>query len=370
MTRLAAASSRVLALLMVALPASAAAQTVSGGVLMQRYTFDDPEAASVESLTLLALPFAARAALGTSALTLTVNGMWAQGTLQDPTRGELSITGLTDTQVGLTASRRNGATSLTLVALAPTGNPTQDLDESRVAGAVASELLPFALSNWGTGGGFGVSAATAHRLGAVGVGLSASYLVRQEFEPLSDRTFAYRPGDVLRLVGALDATVGGASKAQLQVAWHHHADDADDEANLFQAGDRLQVMGSLGFPVRSASSGLIYAALHHRASGSYIASSESVASRDLLLVGGGLRVRLGGSALALPRVEGRMFRRDDGIEQGWDLGVGLDLEVDVGGSVWVPTAKAHFGDLEVREGVTTGFTGFEVGLSLRFGGGA
>ncbi|MEK9501966.1 hypothetical protein [Gaopeijia maritima] len=352
-------------------PLSAAAQTVSAGGLLQRYTFAEPDAASVESLTVIALPFAARAPLGNPRLALTVNGMWARGTLQDPTRGELSISGLADTQVALTASGRGGATSVTLIALAPTGNPTQNLDESRVAGAVASELLPFALSNWGTGGGFGVSAATAHRLGTIGVGLSASYLVRQEFEPLADRTFAYRPGDVLRLVGAIDATVGAASKAQLQVAWHHHADDSDiDEANLFRAGDRLQVMGSLGFPVNRTSTGLVYAALHHRASGSYLASPETVASRDLLLLGGGLRYRLGSGTVALPRVEGRLFRRDDGIEQGWDLGVGLDLEVDVAGTVWVPTVRAHLGDLEVREGVSTGFTGFEAGLTLRFGGGA
>lgn len=359
-----------LAPLLVAPAAPAAAQTVTGGALLQHYSFAEEDAASVSSLSVLALPFAAHAPLGGPRYSIGVQGLWARGTLADPARGDLTISGLTDTQISVTARGRGGATSVSLIALAPTGNPTQDLDESRVAGAVAAELLPFALSNWGTGGGFGVSASTAHRVGTVGLGVSASYLVRQEFEPLDERTFAYRPGDVLRLAAALDATVGRASKAQFQVAWHHHADDSDAEANLFDAGDRLQLLGNVSFPVGPASSGLVYAALHHRTSGRYLASDRSVAARDLLLLGGGVRHRIHRSVVAVPRVEGRLFRRDDGIDQGWDLGLGADLEIDGGGALWVPTLRGHIGNLEVREGVTTGFFGVEVGLSLRFGGGA
>lgn len=342
------------------------AQQAAAGPLVQRYTFADPDAASVESVTLVAFPFSARAPLGPR-VTLGVDGTWARGSLDDPGRGEVTISGLTDTQVSLTFAGRGGATSVSAIALVPTGNETQSLDESRVAGAVASELLPFAVSNWGTGGGVGLSVASAHAVGPVGVGLSVSYLVRREFEPLAEQTFAYRPGDVLRVVAAVDGTVGRASKGTLQLAWHRHADDAGDDANLFRAGDRLQLLGSLGFPVATGSTGLVFAAVHHREQGTYLASDGTLASQDLLLVGGGLRTRAGAARL-LPRVEGRLFRREDGVEQGWDLGAGVDVEFDAGATVWVPTLRVHLGNLEVREGVETGFTGFEAGLTVRFGG--
>ncbi len=342
-----------------------AAQVSAGGVL-QRYVFDDPSAASVETLTLLALPFSARAVLGPR-LSLGLQGTWAEGRLADPSGVESTITGLTDTQLTLTLAGRRGATSVTAIALLPTGNETQDLSESRVAGAVASELFPFAISNWGTGGGAGLSAATAHLLGGVGVGLSVSYLVRRSFEPLAEQTFAYRPGNMLQVVAAFDGALGAASKGTLQLTYNRHENDAGDDANLFRAGDRIQVMGSLGFPVGTRSTGLVFAALNHREQGTYLSDDGTLASQDLLLLGGGLRGQVGGAILQ-PRIEARFFRREDGKEQGYDLGGGLDAEIPAGSMTFVPSVRVHFGNLEVREGVETAFTGLEAGLSVRLGG--
>lgn len=350
-----------------ALPISAQATAEAGaGLLVQRYAFDDPDAASVSALTLTAIPFTGSAWFG-DRVSLTVAGTWAVGRLDDPDRGELSIQGLTDTQVSLSLAGRRGATTVSAVALLPTGVETQTLDESRVAGAVASELLPFAVSNWGTGGGVGLSASSAHVVGPLGIGVSASYLVRREYTPLDDERFAYRPGNVLRLVTAVDGNLGAAGKGSLRVSLHRHADDVVEDANLFQAGDRFEVLGSLGFPVGSRSTGLVYGMVHHRERGTYLTSDAALASQVLILAGGGLRTRVRGMMLR-PRVEGRLFRRDDGVEQGYDVGVGLDAEIPVGSLVWLPSVRAHLGNLEVRENVETGFTGLELGLALRFGG--
>lgn len=356
------------AVAVVALASPAASQSVGLGVggLLQRYSFDDPEAASVESITVTALPFFGTAALGPR-VSLGVSGTWARGELEDPTRGTLEIQGLTDTQVSLTFAGRGGATSVSAVALLPTGVETQSLSQSRVAGAVASELLPFAISNWGTGGGAGVSMATAHAVGAVGVGLSASYIVRREFTPLETETFAYRPGNVLRLVAAVDGTLGAASKGTLRFSYYRHEDDLRDDANLFRSGNRLELLGSLGFPVGARSTGLVYGIFHTRQRGNSLSDDGTLASQDLILAGGGLRSPVGGILLQ-PRIEARLFRRDDGVEQGYDLGLGLDAEVPVGTTTWVPSIRAHLGNLEVREAVETGFTGVEIGLALRFGG--
>ncbi|MBT8336588.1 MAG: hypothetical protein KJO11_08285 [Gemmatimonadetes bacterium] len=347
-------------------PLAAQSAQVGAGVLFQSYSFDDPSAASVESITVMAIPFAGTAWLG-ERVSLGIAGTWADGRLEDPDRGELSIQGLTDTQVTLTVSGRSGATSVSAVALLPTGVETQTLSESRVAGAVASELLPFAISNWGTGGGVGLSASSAHVVGPLGVGLSASYLVRREYSPLDAEQFAYRPGDVLRLVAAVDGTIATGTKGTLRVSLFRHRDDLADDANLFRAGDRFEVLGSIGFPLGAQSTGLVYGIFHSRDEGTYLSSDGTLSSQDLILAGGGMRSRVG-RAILQPRIEARLFRRDDGVEQGYDLGVGLDVELPVGTAVMVPSVRAHIGNLEVRESVETAFTGLEFGLALRFGG--
>ena len=356
-----------LATLLVSGPVAAQSSQVGAGVLFQRYSFDDPTAASVETITLTAIPFMGTAWLG-DRVSLAVAGTYADGRLDDPDRGELSIQGLTDTQVSLTVSGRSGATSVSAVALLPTGVETQTLAESRVAGAVASELLPFAISNWGTGGGLGISASTAHVVGPLGVGLSASYLVRREYTPLDAEQFAYRPGNVLRLVAAVDGTLAPGTKGTLRFSLFRHEDDLADDSNLFRAGDRFEVLGSVGFPVGARSTGLVYGIFHSRDRGTYLSTDGTLASQDLVLAGGGIRSRVG-NAIVQPRLEARLFRRDDGVEQGYDLGIGLDVEVPVGAAVMVPSLRVHTGNLEVRESIETAFTGLEFGLALRFGGG-
>lgn len=354
----------------VALAAPVGAQTtqVGGGVLFQNYSFDDVNAASVESISLTAFPFSGLVQF-TPRVSLSVAGTYAQGQLVDPERGDFDISGLTDTQVSLNVAGRGGATSVSAIVLLPTGLDDQTLDESRVAGAVASELLPFAISNWGTGGGAGVSMSTAHAIGGLGVGLSASYLVRREFTPLQDLTFAYRPGNVLRVAAAVDGTLGSATKGALRFTYYRHEDDAADDANLFRAGNRLELLGSLGFPVGARSTGLIYGIVHSRDQGQFLSSEGTLAPQDLILAGGGIRSRVG-SWILQPRLEGRLFRREDGIEQGYDVGVGIDAEIPVGRTTWVPSVRAHLGNMEVRDGVETGFSGLELGLALRFGGGS
>jgi hypothetical protein len=348
-------------------PVAAQSPQAGAGILFQRYSFEEAESSTVESLTLTAIPFMGSAWLG-ERVSFAVAGTWAEGRLEEANGNEQSISGLTDTQVTVTVSGRDGATSVSAIALLPTGVDSQTFDESRVAGAVASELLPFAISNWGTGGGVGLSASTAHIVGPLGVGFTASYLVRREYSPIDDREFAYRPGNVLRLVAAVDGTIGAASKGQLRVSWFQHDNDLGNDQNLFQAGDRFEVLGSLGFPVGARSTGLVYGIFHNRGEGQFLSEDRILASQDLILAGAGIRSRVGRTILQ-PRVEARLFRRESGVEQGYDLGVGLDAEFGVGRAIAVPSVRAHIGNLEVLDGVETGFTGLEFGLALRFGGG-
>lgn len=344
--------------------------SVGAAAYFQSYSFDKAATVGIESLRLISLHFSAAVPL-VDRLSLGVSGAFAKGTMGRGSLDQLDISGLTDTQVSLTFSP-NLYFDFTAVVIAPTGKETQTLDESIVAGAMASDLLPFRVSNWGTGGGGGVNASVAGPLGPVGAGLSVGYIAGREFQPLDGGQFAYRPGGLVRIVGALDATVGEASKASFKVTYHRYGQDQVDGTNLFQSGDRFQGLASLAFPMGPASSGIAYASVTHR-QGSTLLGQLPIAlpsvSQNLFLLGGGLRMPVG-TAVLQPDAEIRVLRRSDSTGQGFDLGVGAALEFRSGRNVFAPSARVHFGSLDVGTGDSSRLLGFEVGLTARVGGGS
>jgi hypothetical protein len=374
-----APGTRALAVLSAALLATAVRAPAAGAqsneasagatVSFQGYSFDEAATAGVQNLRLISLHFAATTPV-VDRLTLAVNGSWGKGTLGRAS-GPLDVTGLTDTQLTLTYVH-NLYFRVSGVLIAPTGKETQTLRESIVAGALASDLFPFDIANWGSGGGAGVNASVARPLGAVGAGLAVGLIAGREFEPLEGGQFAYRPGTLLRIVGALDGTVGEASKASLQVAFHRYGRDQVDGDNLFQSGNRFQVMGSLAFPTSAASSGIVYGGVTHRQGGSLLAElpiAEASAAQNLFLLGGGFRRPIGGAVLQ-PDAELRVLRRDDSMGQGIDLGVGATLEMRGRRGTFAPSARVHFGQLEVVSGNSGSILGLELGMTARIRGGS
>lgn len=339
------------------------AQSVGAGALLQTFRFSESDATGIGTLSLVTLPFSASVPLGSLA-DLNVAGAFARGSLDDAS-GTSTISGLTDTRVSVGFGAHWAR--VTAIAILPTGKATQTLQESRVAGAIAADLLPFAVSHWGGGPGGGVNLSAAGPVGAVGMGVSVAYLARQSFEPLDAQEFAYRPGDLLRVSVALDGTLGDAGKGTMRLTYERNGEDQRDDANLFRSGDRYQVVGSYAFPVGAGSSGIAYASLLHRSEGSFLENSQSLSSQDLVIVGGGVRIPMG-TRVVQPDVEARLFRRGDGVDQGYDVAVGATYEIPGAGWTVVPSARLHLGRLEVRDGVETGFTGFEVGVAVRHGG--
>ncbi len=265
--------------------AQSSGTSVGATLSFQGYSFDEAATLGVQNLRLIALHFAATTPL-VDRLSLAVDGSWGKGTLGRAS-GSLDVTGLTDTQLTLTYSP-NLYFKVSGVLIAPTGKESQTLRESIVAGALASDLFPFSIANWGSGGGAGVNASVARPLGPVGAGLAVGVIAGREFEPLEGGLFAYRPGTLFRIVGALDGTVGEASKASLQVAVHAYGKDQVNGDNLFQSGNRFQVMGSLAFPMSATSSGIVYAGVTHRQGGSLLSElpiARESSSQNLFLAG-------------------------------------------------------------------------------------
>ncbi len=339
-----------------------------GGLFVETYRFADPDAAGVESLTLFTVPVAFRGPLG-RVVSVEMAGAYARGTLTRPDGSEAALSGLTDTQVTLSATVVPDRVVLSAIGVLPTGRQKHTDGEAEVAGAISADLLPFRVSNWSTGGGIGLASAIAHSTGAVGMGVSAAYVVGREFDLLDAEDFAYRPGDQLSVRAVVDFAVGTAGKLSTQVAFQRASEDRVNGSNLYRPGSRVHVMASYTFRAGTGGSGILYSGLLHRAAGAYLLeSARDAPSEDLLLAGGGVRLPLRGTRLLLqPSVDLRIVRRADGTGQGYLVGAGAALEWRRPTVTVLPSVRARFGKGLVREDVQSGFTGLDLGFIVRFG---
>lgn len=368
----AARSAAVPLLAVAALAASApeahaqAASRVAVGPVFESYTFADPAQAGLESITLLSAPFAARIGLGGRA-TLEIGGAYAAGMVVAADGSESELSGVTDVSFGLHLAVVPDALTLSFLGAAPSGTATHDAGQALVAGVVAADLLPFRVTSWGAGGGVGMQLAATRRFEGFGAGLSVGYRQAGEFEPLAAQAFAYRPGNEIHARLALDTELGRNGKGSLVVGFQRFGDDALDGANLFRSGNRIDAIGTLAFPMGYGGSAALYGGVLHRANGAYLDSTVPDApTQDLVLLGGLLRRGMGGGFLT-PRVDVRLFRSQDGVGQGYVAGAGVGYEIRSGNVAIVPSVTGRLGQVTVREGQESGITGFEAGLTLRFG---
>jgi hypothetical protein len=354
-------------LLLLAAASSAIAQEggLSGGAYFESYRFGAAEATGINSISMMTLPVAANYLFGRY-LDGEVRTAFARATMERTDGRQSEIAGLTDTELML-GVRIPGAVTVRVqgIVMLPTGIASQTPDQAEVAGAVAADLLPFRVSNWGSGGGVGLHTSLARSFGATGVGVSAAYLVGREFEPLEGEPFAYRPGNQLRLRAAVDHNVGTAGKVALTLLLENHSEDALDGANLYRPGQRFQAVGSYSFRAAARSAGIVYGGAMHRTQGAALLDWATPApAQTLLLAGGGLRLPLGFGVL-VPNADMRLFRSADGIGQGYITGLGLGTELRAAGLLVTPSVRGRIGNVLVREGSESGVTGFEVGVTAR-----
>lgn len=355
------------------LAGGAAAQSASppfvagAGATLETYRFRAPEEVGIETVSLVSVPFAARAAL-LGRTYLEVSTAFARGTLTRPDGRVSEIDGLTDTEVRIGVPLAGDALLLNGVVLLPTGVAGYSAEEADVAGAVAADLLPFRISGWGSGGGAGMGVTYVRPVAGFGVAMGATYVATREYEPLAgDEPFVYRPGSQLQARLLVDRSLGPAGKVTLQLRTQHQQEDRLAGANLYRAGNRYEAMGSYAFPLGDRTSGLLYAGGLHRRAGTALAEiAPEMPAQTLILAGAGLRFPLRG-AVVLPSADLRLLRRADGVGQGYVGGAGTMLEVPVGSLTVVPTLRARFGRVLVRQDEESGFTGVDAGITVRFG---
>lgn len=186
----------------------------------------------------------------TSALQTDIFAAWAQGKVERD-GATYQLNGLVDTQVRASWTARPWAV-VSLALNVPTGNESHTADEAVVAAVLATDLLGFRESTFGIGLAVTSGLATATRVGASWeLGLGASCLVANGFQPATDQTLTYQPGNEMRLRAGADRNVGGTGKFSAGLTLQNFSEDQIDGRNLFRAGDRVMVDASYAFRLGS-----------------------------------------------------------------------------------------------------------------------
>ncbi|MGH7460891.1 MAG: hypothetical protein ACREMA_07665, partial [Longimicrobiales bacterium] len=245
-----------------AAPAQVRGLQAGSGVLTEVFSFRSPSALGMDNVVLVTAPFAVRFS---GPVTVEVAGAYAHATLMDADGGSSTLEGLTDTSIRLVLPLASDRITLAGAAYLPTGKATQTTEEARVASVIAADLLPFSITNWGTGGGFDVSAAVAVPVGDFGLGARFGFAAAREFEPLvgGPDVFRYQPGNQLYARLAVDRRVGAAGKAALSATMQRFADDAFNGQNLYRSGDRLEFLATLNTSAGGSASASVYGGVLH-----------------------------------------------------------------------------------------------------------
>lgn len=176
------------------------------GVDFRYYNFE--EGFGFQSTRQIAVPFAVAVPVGRR-LTFDVGGAWASTTAETPS-GDMTIDGLTDTQLRASYVFGSDALVASLSVNLPTGKETTTQEEFIAGSAVASNFLLFPVNTYGNGTSVTGGLAGAVRAGDWNLGAAVSGRWNDSYEPFSEtgQTLEYSPGIEGRLRLGVDRLVG------------------------------------------------------------------------------------------------------------------------------------------------------------------
>jgi len=274
------------------------------------------------------------------------------------------VSGLTDLQVRGVYQVVPDVVVLTLSANLPTGKTALSAEELPAAGAVASDLIPFPVTSFGTGSNVTTGVAVAVPFAGWALGLGASYRVSGAYTPLADIDSTYRPAGEARLRVGADRLVG-QGRVSLGFTYSTFSHDEFGGAQIFQPGVRYITQASWSLPLGNMGLGLYVWDLY-RNGGIVAVSGGQTEKQNLIAVGAVSSIQIGRNVLR-PQVE---YRRqtagtDDLSDAGKLLSFSARYTVRLGEALQAsPALRFDTGDVVV-DGVAFGFTGWAFSLGLR-----
>lgn len=363
-------------------PMAVTGQVVGVGTRVESYALGNAEELRVSSIRLLSFPFDVRAALAPW-VGVSVAGAYADARATLANGEDASVSGPVDTRVSV--ELRAGGARLTASALVPTGQVVESTEAATVVGLLSTDLMPFSVTQWGTGGGLGADLAYRLRPGRAAIELSLGGTVLSESTVLSGGPATYRPGREVRARASVETGVGSAGVFQVLAGFQDFDGDTYGDDDVYLPGYRVQGLASLAFPLRAGASVMGYGAVYHLGSGDFPAETPAVPlgqvplagtrqhpARTLVVVGSEMRLRLGSLTVA-PNGDVRVLRNADGVGQGWLVSIGSSAglrtlrSVSADGVVVEPGLDLHFGRLVANDGIRSSIVGARVSVSLRWG---
>jgi hypothetical protein len=284
----------------------------------------------------------------------------------DQAGGSGTVTGLTDLVVRGALQIVPDVAALTVSVNVPTGKQTLSGDQLLVAGAVATDLIPFPVTSFGSGVSVTTSLAYALPVGPWALGVAGSYRYNGSYQPLADTTADLKPGGEVRLRMGVDRLVG---QGRLTMGFTFSTFARDEfGSDQLGAGRRYISQASWNIPVGNSSLAF-YAWDVHRMNDAFgpdtLRTPKLAANTVAIGLIAGLRV---GRSVLRPALEVRHAWQGTTTmaSAGTIVGVGVRFQWNLGGGFAVlPGVRMDLGSLPKAAGGSASVTGVSAGLSVR-----
>lgn len=321
----------------------------------------------VKSITEVAVPFVLVWPASAS-LSFDVGGRYANlNYTADSSKS--TISGLTDIQARGVYQVVPDRVVLTLAVNLPTGKTKLTNAQVPAAGSIASDMIPFPVSNFGSG--FNVTSGLSLAVPVAGwaVGVAGSYRLNSSFTPLapdSSGSVAYKAGGEFRVRVGADRIVG-QSRVSLGFTASTFGEDDYGGSPAFQSGTRYIAQGSWSFPIGNVGLSL-YAWDLYRAAGTVPITGTTTQKRNVVTGGVAGAFQLGASVLR-PMVEYRSQSLGAGswAAAGHMFSAGVNWQRPLGDRFMiVPLLRFDAGNLVNQiTGQSVTFTGWDAGVTIR-----
>jgi hypothetical protein len=171
----------------------------------ERYSFDPGLAFG--SISEIAVPVAVDLTLGRFA-NLALSSGFVSIDLNDTTGGSQTLSGALDTELRLGMNVVPGRLIMLVSGSLPTGVRSVQQADIAILGALASDVIGFAVPSVGSGGSVGGGLVGAVPLGRFALGLGATYSYSLSYEPIAGDTREIRPGAEIRGRAGLEGPLG------------------------------------------------------------------------------------------------------------------------------------------------------------------
>ena len=275
-----------------------------------------------------------------------------------------SVSGLTDLQVRGVYQVVPDAVVFTVAANVPTGKTELTGEDLLAAGSVASDLIPFPVSSFGSGTNVTSGIAVAVPFAGWALGFGGSYRLSGAYTPLADVDSSYKAGGEFRFRAGADRLVG-QGRVSLGFTYSGFSQDEFGGSSVFEPGKRYITQASWSFPLGNL--GLAFYAWDlYRNSGTVTLGGSRTEKQNILAAGAVASIQLGRNVLR-PQIEIR--QQSAGVSAmksaGRLLGLSVRYQMQLTGSFsLVPALRFDTGNV-VSGGATIGFTGWGLSLGLR-----